>query len=303
MPSTTSIFLQVLLLLSALGLGGCTSTTTLMFVPYKIVPVTPDKLGLEYTEIEHQAADGTQLVSWWLPAQGEYKGRAKGSVLFLHGNAQNISYHQFSANWLPKHGYNVLLLGYREYGQSEGLAKLPDIFMDVHAGLDWLLDEAQASGPLYILGQSMGGSLAVYGLASYPRAEQLAGVVLDSTFDSYPGVAAAAMARNWFTWPLVLGAWSISDAYDPVTWIDSWPPHIPLLMFHSPDDQVVPYELGRALFEQAKQPKRWLNGQGKHITTFNHEPLRNALLTFFEKPNNCLKGQDNCGLKPHALNE
>ena len=284
MPSITSGLFRVLLLSSVLGLSACTSITTLMFVPYKVVPVTPDKLGLEYTEVEHQAVDGTQLVSWWLPAQGEYKGRAKGSVLFLHGNAQNISYHQFSANWLPKHGYNVLLLGYREYGQSEGLAKLPDIFMDVHAGLDWLLGPAQSTGPVYILGQSMGGSLAVYGLASYPRAERVAGVVLDSTFDSYPGVAAAAMARNWFTWPLVLGAWSISDAYDPAMWITSWPQGMPLLMLHSPEDQVVPYEQGRALFDLAKQPKHWLDGQGKHITTFNHEYLRLALLSFLDSP-------------------
>lgn len=263
-----------------LSLGACTSTTTLMFLPYKNIPVEPSKVGLEFQVIHHQAVDGTQLVSWWLPAQGEYKEKPKGSVLFLHGNAQNISYHQFSANWLPTQGYNVLMLGYREYGESEGLAKLPDIFMDVHAGLDWIFDHQPQGQPVIIFGQSIGASLAVYGLASYPGADKVAGVMLDAGFASYPEIAATAMSRNWFTWPLILGAWAITDEYDPETWITQWPEDTPLLMFHSPDDQVVPYEQGRSLYDLATVPKQWQDSKGRHIATFRYQDFKDVALKF-----------------------
>lgn len=285
MPSTIKRCFNIALCMCLLlSVGACTSTTTLMFVPFKNIPVEPSKIGLEFEVIEHQAADGTKLVSWWLPAQGDFKDQAKGSVLFLHGNAQNISYHQFSANWLPQQGYNVFMLGYREYGHSEGLAKLPDIFMDVHAGLDWILANKTSDIPVTIFGQSMGASLAVYGLASYKQPAAVDGVMLDAGFSSYPEIAATAMARNWFSWPLIPAAWAITDDYDPEAWINHWPEQTALLMFHSPDDQVVPYEQGRQLFELAQGPKAWQESQGLHIATFRHEALRQRALIFLENP-------------------
>lgn len=260
--------------------SGCTSMTSLMFIPYKEYPVTPDQVGVDYETVHHTASDGTRLVSWWLPARLTEGEVAKGTLLFLHGNAQNMSYHQFGANWLPAHGYNVLLLGYREYGASEGLAKLPDIFLDVHAGLDWIIARERQE-PIILFGQSIGGSLAVYGLASYPQKERVNAVVLDSTFDSYPGMAAEAMSRHWVSWILQLPAWMITSEYDPERWITQWGEK-PLLMFHSPDDQVVPFARGRHLFELANEPKIWVDGKGKHISTFRHKNFRWQLLTFLQ---------------------
>lgn len=261
-------------------MSGC-SLTSLMFYPLKQFPATPDQLGMNYETVHHEASDGTQLVSWWMPANIPADESPKGSVVFLHGNAQNISYHQFNVNWLPKRGYNVFLLGYRQFGESSGIAKLPNVFLDVHSALDWVHEE-MPDLPLIILGQSMGATLAVFGLASYDKNTEVDGVVLDAAFDSYPGMAATAMSRNWLTWPLQLPANLISDDYDPIDWIHNWPT-LPLLMLHSPEDQVVPYEKGRALFEQANEPKEWLENQGPHIATFRYESLKAGVLRFLNK--------------------
>lgn len=277
-------FKVVITALLVAGLAGC-SLTSLMFYPFQNIPMTPDKLGIDYEEIHHVSSDGTRLVSWWLPAEIDEANfsdkKAKGSILYLHGNAQNISYHQFNVNWLPKQGYNVFMLGYRQYGDSEGIAKLPNIFLDVHSGLDWL--QKNNDGPIFILGQSMGASLSVFGLASYKGAEIVNAVALDAVFDSYPGMAAHAMSKNWFTWPLQLPAYSITNDYDPEAWITKWPDNTPLLMMHSPDDQVVPYEKGAALFELANEPKTWVENSGPHIATFRDPEMRRALLGFFKR--------------------
>jgi len=55
---------------------------------------------------------------------------------------------------------------------------------------------------------------------------------------------------------------------------------VPLLMFHSPDDQTVPYYSGRRLFEAAAEPKRWVDSKGRHIQTFNFPDMRSELLNF-----------------------
>lgn len=269
-------------------LQGC-SLTSLMFYPFKNIPMTPDKIGVHFEQIFHEASDGTKLVSWWLPSAlsgdtvaYEVGNKAKGTVLYLHGNAQNISYHQFNINWLPKQGYNVFMLGYRQFGQSEGIAKLPNIFLDVHSGLDWILAQ-ENTGPVYILGQSMGASLSVFGLASYERAEKINGVVLDAAFDSYPGMAAHAMSNNWFTWPLQLPAYIMTNDFDPEAWIQHWPKNTPLLMTHSPDDQVVPYQKGRHLYNLANTPKSWVENAGPHIATFRDQKMKESVLDFFRK--------------------
>jgi len=261
-------------------LGGC-SISSLMFYPLKPFPATPDQLGVVYEPVHHQASDGTQLVSWWLPAIESAEQKPKGTVVFLHGNAQNISYHQLNVNWLPNQGFNVFMLGYRQFGQSDGIAKLPNIFLDVHAALDWVRDRV-ADEPIFILGQSMGATLAVFGLASYEFKGEVDGVVLDAAFDSYPGMAATAMSRNWFTWPLSIPAYLITDDYDPIDWITEWP-QLPLLMMHSPVDQVVPYEKGRSLYEHAMVEKRWIDSEGAHIATFGYEHLRLALIEFLQE--------------------
>ncbi len=263
-----------LLGLLVLSLNACTSITSLMFYPLKEYPATPAQLGFEYKMVDIQSHDGTKLHSWWMPAQGV----AKGNVLFLHGNAQNISYHQFNVHWLVKAGYNVFLLGYRQYGHSEGQAMLPDIFMDVHAGLDWVVEQKNGL-PLVLLGQSMGSTLAVYGLASYSQKEKVDGVVLDASFDSYATMAAEAMSRHWLTWLLQLPALAITRDYDPIKWIDKWGEK-PLLMLHSPDDQTVPYAAGERLFAKALPPKVWISTQGPHISTFQFPQYQQDMLDF-----------------------
>ncbi len=271
------IIKRLLLIAILVSLGACTSITSLMFYPLKNYPGTPQQFGLEYQVVNHQAFDGTQLHSWWLPAQS----KAKGNVVFLHGNAQNIGYHQFNVHWLAKAGYNVFLLGYRQYGASEGQAMLPDIFMDVHAGLDWVLGQNNQL-PTVLLGQSMGASLAVYGLASYAKKDQIQAVVLDAAFDSYAGMAAEAMSRHWLTWLLQLPALAITRKYDPINWIDQWGDK-PLLMFHSPDDETVPYARGRDLYQQALEPKEWVDSHGAHISTFLYPGYQDKMLAFMAK--------------------
>ena len=89
----------VVLLLCTLA-AGCTS---LLFYPTADHVMTPDVIGLDYRDVTFTASDGTQLHGWFLPAAE----KPSGTIVFVHGNAENISTHIASVAWLPAEGFNV----------------------------------------------------------------------------------------------------------------------------------------------------------------------------------------------------
>ncbi len=261
-----------------LSLSGCSS---LFFYPQKKHIQTPNQLGLEYQDVYLTSNDGTKIHGWFLAAQKP----VRGTVYFLHGNAENISTHIHSVEWLPKEGYQVFLLDYRGYGKSEGKAKLPGVIEDIEAGFEWLLNEKNVAGvPIYLLGQSLGGSLGLYFSATDKQAKaNLSGVISDAAFASYSGIVQHVASQHWLTWAIQYPvAWSVVRHYDPIDYIAHISP-TPLLLFHSPDDQVIPYSYGKELFQAAKEPKQFITTSGPHIATFNQQNQRQALLNFFEE--------------------
>ena len=84
-----------------LCLAGCTHV---FFQPSNVIYSTPGLFGMDYQPVELRAADGTELFAWFFPARGP----ARATVLYLHGNAENISSHFPNVAWLPASGFNVL---------------------------------------------------------------------------------------------------------------------------------------------------------------------------------------------------
>src|SRR5437016_7661721 len=115
-------------LLLILGLAGC---TTVFFQPSSVLVATPGQYGIDYRPVELSAADGTGLFAWFMPARGE----AKATVLYLHGNAENISTHFANVAWMPAAGFNVLALDYRGYGSSAGRPSLGGVPLELDAAM------------------------------------------------------------------------------------------------------------------------------------------------------------------------
>ncbi len=180
----------------ALALGGCTGV---IFQPMHQLVLTPDQIGLDYEEVEFEAADGVPLHGWFLPAQAP----RRGSILFLHGNAQNISTHIASVAWLPAQGFDVLLFDYRGYGESEGSPSLAGLHLDFEAALQALLARPEIERDrVIVFGQSLGGSLAITALAASPLRHQVRALIVEGAFTSYRALAREKLADFWLTWPV-----------------------------------------------------------------------------------------------------
>ena len=259
-----------------LNLFACSE---LLFFPYKQHFLTPESLGLAFQDVIISTEDKINIHGWLLPAQG----KMKGSIYFLHGNAENISTHIESVRWLPAKGYQVFLIDYRGFGKSEGVPSLPGVFLDIDAGFHWLLQHSK-NKPVFLLGQSIGASLGIYFVATNADAQQsLSAVISDSAFTDYYEIVRHAAASAWPTWPLQhFAAWFMDYPYNPLEVIDQIAP-IPLLLIHGENDSIIPIDHCTLLYAKAGQPKKMLKTTGDHIQTFANLENRIFVLDFLKK--------------------
>ena len=265
----------VLFVLVGLTVAGCSN---LLFYPMRQQVLTPDRIGLAYRDVWFHADDGVSLHGWFLPAEGE----AKGTVVFLHGNAENISTHIANVGWLPAKGFNVFLFDYRGYGLSEGRPTLEGVHRDAEAAIDAVfgLDDVDG-GRVVVFGQSLGGSIAIVALARSPRRAQVRALVVEGAFSGYRRIAREKLADIWITWPLQVPlSYAMDNHYKPTEAIARLSP-MPVLIIHGLDDTIVPSEHAKRLFAAAREPKAlWLLPETGHIAAFGSAANQDRLVGY-----------------------
>lgn len=276
---------KYLLTLFAISLlQGCTN---LLFQPMKQHLFTPEIVNLEYEDVVIEFDNDLQLHGWRLLAQdsGADKGRAvkKGNILFLHGNGENISTHFGNLYWLMQHGYDGYIFDYRGYGKSEGVPELDGVVRDARAMLDYMISVTPPDQQLIVIGHSMGGALAIYAVATHPQKQRITALVTIEAFSDYRAVTRDVLGNSWLTWalqwPLSL---TIDNSYRPLDYVADVSP-VPLLIMHSKQDRLVPYYHGLMLYQQARQPKQFIEINSDHNHIFNVKANRRLLLDYLQQ--------------------
>lgn len=245
------VFIKLLILLALLYLGVCLLAwlfqSRLIYFPGPPPARTPDDYGLAYDEVALTTEDGLRLQAWYLPVES-----APGCVLVCHGNAGNIEHRLMLARAFQAMGLSVLLFDYRGYGNSQGHPSEEGTALDAQAALEWLTDSQQLEGgQIVVYGESLGGGVAL----RLARGRSLGAVIVESTFTSLPELG----ARLYPLLPVRLIAHIRYDNLESLRTLRA-----PLLVMHSPQDDIVPFEFGRELFEAAPAPKEFLATSGGH---------------------------------------
>ncbi len=260
MPSTrSSVTGSTVLWILMLVAGGYLIILLLMYLfqsafiyfPTKNLTATPEDRGLEYEEVYLYTEDDLRLHGWYIPAQ-----EARGSVLFFHGNAGNISGRLESIMIFNELRLNVMIFDYRGYGRSEGKPTEQGTYKDAIAAWRYLT-EVQDENPrdIILFGRSLGGGVAAW-LASEVEA---GGLVLESTFTSAADLAAEI-------YPFIPVRWLLRIRYPVIDYIHEI--RKPVMIAHSRNDEVIPYHHGQKLYEAASEPKYRMELQGGHNDGF-----------------------------------
>lgn len=277
--------LGVLCLLAA-ALSGCTH---LFFYPQRVQYDNPERYHIKYQVENFEAADGTSLNAWFFPAVDKAgnpdAGKARATVLFLHGNAENISSHFRNIAWLPAEGFNVLAFDYRGYGASDGEPSLEGMQLDIDAAMRHLLaHEGVDPKRIIILGQSLGGALAIHYVAHSAYRANMRAVVIDSSFYDYRQIAREKMADSILTWPLQWLPWlAINNDYSPADSVAAISP-LPLLLIRGDQDVVVPPQHSQELFDHAGEPKElWTIAGAGHTQALANSEARKRLVEYLRR--------------------
>ncbi len=232
----------------------------LLFLPHvggRELVASPADIGLAFETVRVETEDGVALHGWFVPA----RAARRGSLLFFHGNAGNISHRLGSLRIFHGLDLDVLIIDYRGYGQSGGEPDEAGTYRDAVAAWRHLV-EARGARPerVVLFGRSLGASVAAW-LAARLAEEgtRPAGLILESAFTSVPDLAA-----DLYPW---LPARRLARLrYDTRASLAAV--NCPVLVAHSPADEIIPYAHGRALHAAAPAPKAFLELRGGHNEGF-----------------------------------
>jgi alpha-beta hydrolase superfamily lysophospholipase len=194
-----------------------------------------------------ESGEPVRLHGLWLPQASP----DAPLLLYLHGARWDVRSSAHRMRRMHELGFAVLGIDYRGFGQStDTLPSESMAYEDARASWDWLAGQ-KPGVPRYVFGHSLGGAIAVQ-LAS--QVDDEAGVLVEGAFTSVPDVV-SSFKWGWLpVGPLITQRF---DAGSRVGQLGS-----PLLVVHGSHDRLIQPQLGRALYERAREPKRFVLVEG-----------------------------------------
>lgn len=163
--------------------------------------------------------------------------KAKFTILFSHGNAEDIFTSTPFFQELSEAGFNVLAYDYRGYGMSEGTPSEKNSYEDIETAYNYLVNEKQISPEKIIIhGRSLGGAVSV-DLASRKKC---GGLIVESSF-----VSAFRVMTGISIFPF--------DKFESIHKIGNV--KCPILFIHGKNDSLISFWHGEKLFAAANEPK------------------------------------------------
>jgi uncharacterized protein len=219
----------------------------LAFFPSTGERETPRDFGIPFEAVTLTTVDGERLRAWRMTPPVAQPPRAR--VVYFHGNGGNLS------NWSPilaaivRRGYAVFAIDYRGYGVSTGTPSERGLYRDAEAAVASAWPEADPTTPMIYWGRSLGVAMAAYA-ATVKKPD---GVIAEAGF---------ANARAAVRGSPVLAALSVFASYRFPAAEHLTRARVPVLMLHGDRDSVIPFALGRELFEQIPEPKTFVTISG-----------------------------------------
>lgn len=269
----SSLLLYIAVALLLLNGAMYLQQPAMIFFPVAGVAQTPAEWGMAYEDVYLTASDQVRLHGWYIPPGAGTAGNAPGAgkvLLFFHGNAGNISQRRDSIEIFHRLGLGVFILDYRGYGQSQGSPDEQGLYRDARAAWGYLTQERGIERrDIIVFGRSLGGAVATQ-LAAEVQPEAL---IVESVFSS-----ARDMAKRIF--PLLSRLMVMRYRFDVARQMRQVKGRI--LVAHSPEDEIIPFELGEKVYQAAGSRGRFLTLRGDHNSGFllSQPEYENALRAF-----------------------
>ncbi len=220
-----------------------------IYFPTRDYEAAPEDFGLRAETLEIPSSDGVRLAGWWI------RGAGSTALLYFHGNGGNVSHRLERTKMLVDSlGLDVFLVDYRGYGKSSGAPSEAGLCADGEAIYEAARARGFAPERIVFFGESLGGAVAIETALKKPARA----IILEAPFLSIP-----KMARVIYPF---LPSFLVRTRFDNEAKIGRV--GIPKLIVAAENDEVVPPDHTRRLFELAREPKQFflIRGAGHNNT-------------------------------------
>jgi|TARA_B100001540_G_C15773943_1_gene627737 fermentation-respiration switch protein FrsA (DUF1100 family) len=230
------------------------SQRSLMYHPSENNYLDENKLDHKIEKIKIPSDD--HLISWYFKKNESFK-----TLLFFHGNAGSLENRIYKLNDLSKLNLNYLIVAYRGFSGNKGTPTEDGLYKDARSAKYWLNLNNIGDQNIIVYGESLGTAVAI----DLAKDHKFAGVILESPFTSM-----LELSRKYYPWlPTRL---LLKDKYETNKKIKKV--FSPILILHGRKDNIVPFNMGEELLDQANDPKYNYFVDDDHMMDFNKDLIK-----------------------------
>ena len=227
-----------------------------------------DKILVDIEKVRIKTSDNIELLGWY----HEKNLKDFKTLIFFHGNAGSLENRIHKLNHFRDMNINFLIIAWRGFSGNNGNPSEQGLYEDGKSAIDWLIKKGVSEKNLILYGESLGTGVATH----LAQNKNFAGVILETPFTSmidaakkfYPYIPVKLLLKDKF------------ENYKKIKNINS-----PILVMHGEIDQIVPFSMGKKIYEIANEPKySYFTKYDNHMMEFD-ERLVYAIKSFIESLN------------------
>ena len=227
-----------------------------------------DRISVEIENVKIKTSDNIELLGWY----HEKNLKDFKTLIFFHGNAGSLENRIHKLNHFRDMNINFLIIAWRGFSGNKGNPSEQGLYEDGKSAIDWLIKKGVSEKNLILYGESLGTGVATH----LAQNKNYAGVILETPFTSmidsakkfYPYIPVKLLLKDKF------------ENYKKIKNINS-----PILIMHGEVDQLVPFSMGKKIYEIANKPKySYFTKYDNHMMEYD-ENLVLALKSFIRSLN------------------
>ena len=227
-----------------------------------------DNLEVNIEKVTIKTTDNINLLGWFHNKNlKSYK-----TIVYFHGNAGTLENRIHKLNHFKDMDVNFLIIAWRGFSGNKGKPSEKGLYEDGKSAINWLLDKGVKEKNIVIYGESLGTGVATH----LSQNKNFGGLILETPFTSM--IDAAKIFYPYIPVGLLL-----KDKFDNKSKIKNI--SIPVLIMHGEVDQIVPFFMGKKMYEIANEPKySYFTKHDNHMMEYD-ENLIKALNSFLKSLN------------------
>ena len=227
-----------------------------------------DKISVDIKKVKIQTADNIELLGWYHKKNlKDYK-----TLVYFHGNAGSLENRIHKLNHFQDMNINFLIIAWRGFNGNKGKPSERGLYLDGKSTIDWLIKKGVNEENIILYGESLGTGVATH----LAQNKNYAGVILETPFTSMVDAA-----KNFY--PYVPINLLLKDKFENFKKVKNI--NAPILVMHGEVDKIVPFSMGKKIYEIANNPKySYFTKYDDHMMEYD-ENLVLALKSFFNNLN------------------